>query len=144
MTLIHDLKWSYLKKKYKMLLIEIKFRSYFLSEVAVILRTCKSDDMYIMCTCLIYWVRFYKWYTGYLTIIIFQVTFRNRNTYLFQWFRADRRWGVVYRPSKLTAFNKTYKITSVLRAAANKSTPCDKQEYMLTKSKINCFKTSVH
>lgn len=53
-TLIHDLKWSYLKKKYKMLLIEIKFISYFLSEVAVILRTCKSDDMYIMCTCLIY------------------------------------------------------------------------------------------
>lgn len=29
-----------------MLLIEIKFISYFLSEVAVILRTCKSDDMY--------------------------------------------------------------------------------------------------
>lgn len=102
-TLIHDLKWSYLKKKYKMLLIEIKFISYFLSEVAVILCTCKSDDMYIMCTCLIYWVRFYKWYTGYLAIIIFQVTYRNRNTYLFQWFRADRRWGVVYRPSTLTA-----------------------------------------
>lgn len=52
--LIYDFKWFYLKKKYKMFLIEIKFILYFFFEVVVILRICKFDDMYIMCICLIY------------------------------------------------------------------------------------------